>query len=198
MTNSLTARVPRGCRNTFELKQFERHVPYVQMVTERRNTAPFVNLKSNPAAAHRVPELATDISLQALVVALNAPASGLLTLGCNSATAAPKVGFLRQGYVEFAINDTASFARLDAYFDLFVRFNETILAAGLSKDVAFTWAVMPLVFTEKSLRGFACSVGVSVHSLKQHHTGEEWEAALCAMRSIRFDVHLAREIFQSQ
>jgi hypothetical protein len=134
----------------------------------------FKDIKGNNALLLEIPELKRDHGLMSLVHAINAPHTGLFSVGCVSGPVEDEYGFRHTGYVEFSVNSVSAIADAGNYFPLFFHFDRMLNEGKFSGKVAFDWELQPVIFIDANADGFTCSITVNTHYSK---TKEEAEAA---------------------
>lgn len=121
----------------------------------------FVNLKANPEAMLEVAELKGDAALQHLVEAINAPETGLMTIGCSSGFVTEASGCRKTGYVEISFATDQMVEDAQNYFPLFYHFSRALSDAHFDAHVHFSWDLMPARFVESDVDGFTIAINVN-------------------------------------
>jgi len=134
----------------------------------------FKDIKGNAALLLEIPELKRDSGLMGLVQVINAPHTGLLSVGCVSGPVEDENGFRHSGYIEFSVNSVSAIADAGNYFLLFINFDRMLHEGNFSGKVVFDWELQPVTFIDANANGLTCSVNVNTHYSK---TKEEAEAA---------------------
>jgi hypothetical protein len=120
----------------------------------------FKNLKMDPSGIESIPELTSDADLKALVARVNAPLTGVLSVGCASGPISEaSQGSRFTGYVEFALNSASLVADARNYFPVFFDFNKVLYQKKMS-DVRFEWQLEQANFFERNTCGFSCAVQI--------------------------------------
>ncbi|HUW37112.1 MAG TPA: hypothetical protein VMV91_07240 [Rhodocyclaceae bacterium] len=97
----------------------------------------FKDIKGNNALLLDIPELKRDRGLMRLIQAINAPHTGLFSVGCVSGPVADKHGYRHSGYVEFSVNSATAIADARNYFPLFFHFDLMLHEGNFSGKVTF-------------------------------------------------------------
>ncbi len=134
----------------------------------------FKDIKGDNALLLEIPELKRDRGLMSLVQAINAPHTGLFSVGCVSGPVEDELGYRHSGYVEFSVNSVSAIADARNYFPLFFHFDRMLHESSFSGKVTFDWELQPVTFFDANANGFTCSIIVNTHYSK---TKEESEAA---------------------
>lgn len=144
----------------------------------------FVDIKGNNDLLLEIPELKRDHRLMSLVKMINAPHTGLFTIGCVSGPVCDENGFRHSGYVEFSINSASAIADAINYFSLFFHFDRMLHESGFSTRVTFDWELQPVAFINANVTGFTCSIIVNTHYSKTKEDAEAaWTEALEALQN---------------
>jgi len=149
----------------------------------------FKNLKTNPDELDSIPELAVDPPLKALVAAINAPHTGLFSVGCVSGPVHDEErGHRRTGYVEFALNSVSRVQDARNYFPAFFYFNK-LLHREQFATVKFDWQLEGAHFTDVDVGGFSCTVFVNTQFFSSATEAEDaWRRALELLAALLGDV----------
>lgn len=134
----------------------------------------FKDIKGNSALLLEIPELKRDRCLMSLVQGINAPHTGLFSVGCVSGPIEDEYGYRHSGYVEFSVNSASTITDARNYFPLFFHFDRMLHEREFSGKVALDWELQPVTFIDAKATGFTCSVTVNTHYSK---TKVEAEAA---------------------
>jgi len=138
----------------------------------------FKNLKTCPEQIADVPELQRDPALRELVRTINAPETGLLSVGCVSGPVEDTQGHRMSGYVEFAFNEAELIADATNYFQVFFHFDRWLNEAN-PHDIHFHWELMGATFLEAGASGFTATVTVNTGYVESHQAaGAAWQSAL--------------------
>lgn len=123
----------------------------------------FKNLKSKVANEEEIPELQDNSDLKYLINSINAPSSGLFSIGCLSSPVEENSKFRHTGYVEFCINSRSLISDAQNYFRLFFHFDEALHQSNFSEDIQFDWELIGASFVEKNIDGFTCRIYINTH-----------------------------------
>ncbi|HEV2540101.1 MAG TPA: hypothetical protein VGU03_10375 [Frateuria sp.] len=136
--------------------------------------------KGKPEVLDWIPELKRDRALDRLVRAINAPASGLFTVGCVSGKDEGEHGVRYSGYVEFAFNSRSVVADAASYFPVFFHFCRSLHEGQFQERVQFNWELEGATFLEADhMIGFTCSVIINTPFDPDPQAARDaWEASL--------------------
>lgn len=125
----------------------------------------FKMVKADPTLLGQIPELQRDSDLLNLVSAINAPETGLFSVGCVSAPVSDDKGYRHSGYVEFALNSVSAIADANSYFPLFFHFDCWLNETQPEWPVNYNWELQPATFVESRMRatGFTCAITCNTH-----------------------------------
>lgn len=168
--------------NQLSLNQKHKGVPYGGS-SEIRNDGDanygFKDVKGNCSLISEIPELKRDSALMSLIQAINAPTTGLFSIGCVSGSVEDESGFRNFGYVEFSINSISAIADAKNYFSLFFHFDSLLHANAVQLNVAYSWELQPVTFIEAEAAGFTCSVFINTnYSPIKTDVEDTWNEAL--------------------
>lgn len=167
--------------NGLQINQSGKGIPYSGLGEIRLDgdaNYGFKNLKTHPESIDSVPELERDPALRELVRTINAPESGLLSVGCTSGPVEDGQGHRMSGYVEFAFNAVELIADATNYFQVFFHFDRYLHEAK-PRDIHFHWELMGATFREAGADGFTAAVTINTGYLdSQQSAGAAWQSAL--------------------
>jgi hypothetical protein len=123
----------------------------------------FRPLKDKLEEVALIPEANKDESLAKLLAKINAPDTGLFSVGCVSGDVTETAGYKVSGYIEFAINDKKWTADAINYFKIFFHFTQKLIELKFTEKVTFNWDLLGATFFEANCSGFTCSVTVNTH-----------------------------------
>lgn len=143
----------------------------------------FTYVKSDEAALRKIPELVKDPALLQMALAINAPETGLFTIGCASEPVDDDRGHRDSGYMEFAINSRSAIADAQSYFPIFFHFDRFLHEAKFSAPTQFNWELEGATFLEcDNSTGFTCSVTINTHySTTREEATHLWSESLEAL-----------------
>ncbi len=121
----------------------------------------FMDLKTNPEAMLEVAELANDAVLMRLVTAINAPETGLMTIGCSSSFVTEASGSRKTGYVEISFATDQMVEDAQNYFPLFYHFSHALYDATFEERMHFNWDLMPARFVQSDVDGFTIAINLN-------------------------------------
>ncbi len=174
-------------KNTLEINHRSKGIPYGgtgQVREDGDANYGFKYVKGNDALLLQIPELTRDHDLLELVRAINAPETGLFSVGCVSAPVEDRNGFRKSGYVEFALNSISGIADAQNYFPIFFHFDRTLNERSFKVAVSYFWEIQPGVFFERNAPGFTCSIILNTHYAKtQDEANAAWTDALSVLAS---------------
>ena len=174
--------MPTGYRNYLSIKHEHKTVPYGgtgEMRPDGDANYGFKNLKGNPQLMEAVPELIKDPALMALAQAINAPDTGLCSIGCVSDRYEEKGRFRHAGYMEIAFNSRSHITNPNHYFDLFYGFDQLIEKSGFDVSVEFNWSIQPATFIEEKATGHTCTIKLNTYfSESEQAATQAWQATL--------------------
>ncbi len=138
----------------------------------------FKNLKGHPELLNEVPELASDPALRSLVAAINAPTTGLFSVGCLSGVVHDDHGWRMTGYIEFAHNSRQAAADAASYFPVFFHFDRLLQNSGFGHQVQFYWELCGAHFLDAASDGFTAAVTMNTHPFATMEGARDaWRAA---------------------
>jgi len=168
--------------NQLSLNHKHKGIPYGSSAENREDgdaNYGFKDIKGNIALLLEIPELKQDRMLRSLVQGINAPSTGLFSVGCVSGPVDDKNGFRYSGYVEFSINSASAIADARNYFPLFFHFDHMLHENAFLGKVAYNWELQPVTFMDANASGFTCSIFVNTHYSKIKSDAEvAWNEAL--------------------
>jgi hypothetical protein len=140
----------------------------------------FKCLKGALHLAEEIPELQRDLAMKRLAIAVNAPATGLLSIGCVSAPVNEDNRHRYTGYFEFAFNSVSGISDAQNYFPPFFHFDRLLAGLPNVRPVVYHWELKPCTFIERgSVSGFSCLVTVNTHWSDSHDAAEaDWAQSL--------------------
>lgn len=143
----------------------------------------FRYVKGDDSALRSIPELSDDPDLLELALAINAPQTGLFSIGCVSGQEHDDRGYRHHGYMEFAINSRSAIADAKNYFPIFFRFDRFLNDAGFSAPTAFNWDLEDATFSEcDDSTGFTCSIFINTdYSQTRTSATHIWSESLGAL-----------------
>jgi len=97
----------------------------------------FKYVKGDEVALRLIPELAKDRVLLQLALAINAPQTGLFSVGCVSGQVDDDRGHRDSGYIEFAINSRSAIADAKNYFPIFFHFDRFLHESNFPASTSF-------------------------------------------------------------
>lgn len=118
-------------------------------------------LKGSLERLSEIPELREDDALRDLVAAINAPETGLLSVGCGSYPVVADGGHRVTGYIEFAFNSVEGITDAGNYFPMFFHFDRMLFDQKFDLNVRFNWELMGASFREVPAEGFTMTVFVN-------------------------------------
>ncbi|MGH8500517.1 MAG: hypothetical protein ACRERV_17150 [Methylococcales bacterium] len=121
----------------------------------------FMNLKSDLALLLEVPELQTDVDLMQLMATINAPETGLFSVGCLSGSQTDGDRHWMTGYVEFAWNSISQSREVQNYFPVFFCFGRLLNDCQFAEPIRFHWQMEPAHFFESNSDGWTCSITIT-------------------------------------
>lgn len=139
----------------------------------------FKDLKGSPQLQAGVPELQRDPALRHLVATINAPHTGLFSVGCVSAAVEEEGRHRMSGYVEFALNSDEAAADAGSYFPAFFHFDRALRSVGFDEGFHFGWELMEARFVQAEVDGFTATVYLNTdfHSSAKD-ARETWDVSL--------------------
>ena len=152
--------------NTLELNHKPKSIPYGgngEVREDGEANYGFKYIKGNESLLLQIPELIRDAALFELVRSINAPETGLFSVGCVSSPIRDQNGYRYTGYVEFAFNSSSSISDAQNYFPVWFHFDRCLHESKFQRAFAFSWELQPCVFTEANAPGFTCSVILNSH-----------------------------------
>lgn len=145
----------------------------------------FMDLKGHPERMEDVPELCTDPALRSLVVGINAPTTGLFSVGCLSSPVQDTQGFRMTGYIEFAHNSRQVAADAASYFPAFFHFERFLQRSGFAHSVQFVWELCGADFLDAGTSGFTAVVTMNTgHFPTADGAREAWNTACRALETL--------------
>jgi len=168
--------------NELTLSPHAKTIPYAAdrpVENSSRVNYGFKNLKIKPSLIETIPELSDDLSLSALVQAINKRETCFFTAGCASELVSSYRGYYREGYVEFAWNCASCIQDAINYFALYFHFNKSLLTKGFNQPVQFKWIIQEAAFLDVDIHGFSCVVQVKTRSLSSSEQADQaWQLSL--------------------
>ena len=104
----------------------------------------FKNLKYKVANEEEIPELQDNSDLKYLINSINAPSSGLFSIGCLSSPIEEHSKFRHTGYVEFCINSRSLISDAQNYFPLFFHCNKSLHESNFSEEIQWEHSSLEL------------------------------------------------------
>lgn len=143
----------------------------------------FKYVKGDDTALRSIPELAHDPDLLELALAINAPQTGLFSIGCVSGQEKSGRGHRTHGYMEFAINSRSAIVDAKSYFPIFLRFDHFLNDVGFSAPASFNWELEGATFVEcDDSVGFTCSIFIDTdYSPTRESAAGVWSESLGAL-----------------
>ncbi len=123
----------------------------------------FKNIKGNNKLLNTIPELKADPELMALIRAINAPNTGICSIGCVSDRYKKKNHFRHSGYVEFSFNSKSHITDASHYFPLFFNFDHLLEKNNFVIKVEFNWSIQPATFVDKRVTGYTCTINLNTY-----------------------------------
>jgi hypothetical protein len=123
----------------------------------------FKDAKGDLSVLDQIPELRRDPALMDLAKSINAPHTGLFSIGCVSGEVSDQSGFRHSGYIEFSLNSASAIADARNYFPLFFHFDRLLHENSFPGRVVFHWELQLVTFIEANASGFTCSIFVNTH-----------------------------------
>ncbi|MBL7004400.1 MAG: hypothetical protein ISR69_10280 [Gammaproteobacteria bacterium] len=174
--------MPTGYRNYLSLKHEHKTIPYGGVGKIREDgdaNYGFKNIKGNNRLLDTIPELKSDPALMTLVKAINAPNTGLISIGCVSDRYEDKNRFRHSGYVEFSFNSTSYIADAAHYFPLFFNFEHLLEKNDFTVKVEFNWSIQPATFIDKNVTGYSCTIYLNTYLIDSEKAAiKAWEETL--------------------
>lgn len=178
----LVPNMPTGYRNYLSLKHEHKTIPYGG-IGERREDGDanhgFKNIKGNNSLLDTIPELKNDPALMALISTINAPSTGICSIGCVSDRYEDKNQFRYAGYVEFSFNSKSHIVDAAHYFSLFFNFDHLLEKNIFTVKVEFNWSIQPATFVDKRVTGYTCTIYLNTYFSESEKAAiKAWEEAL--------------------
>ena len=174
--------MPTGYRNYLSFKHEHKTIPYGGIGEIREDgdaNYGFKNIKGNNRLLDTIPELKSDPALMALVKAINAPNTGIFSIGCVSDRYNDKNKFRHSGYIEFSFNSKSYIADAGHYFPLFFNFDHLLEKNDLTVKVEFNWSIQPATFIDQSVRGYICTIYLNTYFVESEKVAiKAWEELL--------------------
>lgn len=174
--------MPTGYRNYLSLKHEHKTIPYGGIGEIREDgdaNYGFKNIKGNNRLLDTIPELKNDPALMALVRAINAPNTGIFSIGCVSDRYKDKNKFRHSGYVEFSFNSKLYIADASHYFPLFFNFDHLLEKNDFTVKVEFNWSIQPATFIDKSVTGYTCTIYLNTYFFESEKAAiKAWKETL--------------------
>ena len=175
-------------RNTVRLEEDEEaQVPYgAALRSDGSGNFGFKNLKLNPALAAEVPELHADPDLRALVLAINAPETGLFSLGCASEDIEELSGHRVSGYVAFAWNEIYAASSWRWYGSMFHNLKKLLEKTGFDQPFEFDWIIGRTAFCNRGVaHGWAATVRLNTDICDSREKARMvWARSLSALSTV--------------
>ncbi len=132
-----------------------------------------------------------------LALAINAPQTGLFSVGCVSGHVNDDRGHRSSGYIEFAINSRSAIADAQSYFPIFFHFDRFLHETEFSSPTSFNWELQGARFLESDdSAGFTCSIFVNTHySPTREEAAQIWSKSLGALSYLLQSVPPERQDF---
>jgi hypothetical protein len=162
----MSAAVPTGYRNYLSLNHALKTIPYGGIGEVREDgdaNYGFKDIKGDNALLFSIPELKSDSALMTLVRAINAPQTGIFSVGCVSDSVEKDHHFRNSGYIEFSFNSASYIADASNYFPLFFEFERLLDDKEFSVKVEFNWELQPATFIEKGISGYTCTIFLNTY-----------------------------------
>jgi hypothetical protein len=121
----------------------------------------FWDLKTHSQEMLNIAELKGDAALMRLVAAINAPETGLMTIGCSSGFVTEASGSRKTGYVEISYTTDQMVEDAQNYFPLFYHFSHVLNDIPFDEHMHFSWDLMPARFVESAVDGFTISINLN-------------------------------------
>lgn len=174
--------MPTGYRNYLSIKHEHKTVPYCgsgEMRPDGDANYGFKNLKSHPELIDTIPELIKDPALMKLARAINAPDTGLCSIGCVSDRYEERGHLRYSGYMEIAFNSRSHIVDPSHYFSLFFDFDHVIEKSGFDVKVEYNWSLQPATFIDQKAAGYTCTIFLNTYFFESEQAATEaWEATL--------------------
>lgn len=139
--------------------------------------------KGDETALRAIPELAKDPALFDLALAINAPQTGLFSIGCVSGPVDDEHRHRDSGYIEFAINSKSAISDAKNYFPIFFHFDRFLHDIKFSTPTSFNWELEGATFLESDdASGFTCAIFINTgYSPTREEATRIWTASLEAL-----------------
>ncbi|MCW8929411.1 MAG: hypothetical protein OQL19_04125 [Gammaproteobacteria bacterium] len=174
--------MPTGYRNYLSLKHEHKTIPYGGIGEVREDgdaNYGFKDIKGNNKLLDTIPELKRDPALMTLIRAINAPQTGIFSVGCVSDSHEDKHHFRHSGYIEFSFNSVAHIADAGHYFPLFFNFEQLLNDKDFVARVEFNWSIQPVTFIDKGVWGYTCTIFLNTYFSDTKLAAKEiWEETL--------------------
>lgn len=171
-----------GYRNYLSLNHEHKTIPYGGTGDKREDgdaNYGFKDVKGDNTLISSIPELQRDAALMALVRAINAPQTGIFSIGCVSYGIEEKSHFRHSGYIEFALNSASLIADAGNYFPLFFEFERLLDESGFSHRVEFNWELYFSSFIDKGVSGYTCRINLNTYFSETRQAAQQaWEDML--------------------
>ena len=121
---NMSVTVPTGDRNQLSLNHALKTIPYGGTGEIREDgdaNYGFKDIKGDNTLLFDIPELKRDSALMTLVRAINAPQTGIFSIGCVSDSVEKNQSFRNSGYIEFSFNSASYIAEASNYLPLFFK-----------------------------------------------------------------------------
>ena len=169
--------------NYFSIVHRHKPIPYGGDGTVREDGDANYGFRCLKGALERiddVPELVRDPALRQLALAVNGPATSLLSLGCVSGPVSESGQHRYMGYFEFAYNSRSAIRDAKLYFAAYFHFDAMLARIPDLRPVSFAWEIQPGTFTERdNASGFTCSVNVNTHFAESAERARlDWEQSV--------------------
>jgi len=158
--------MPTGYRNYLSLNHVHKTIPYGGRGKVREDgdaNYGFKDIKGDNTLLLAIPELERDSALMTLVQAINAPQTGIFSIGCVSDSVEKNNRFRNSGYIEFSLNSASYFADARNYFPLFFHFERLLDDNNFAVQVEFNWELQPVTFIEKDVSGYTCTIFLNTY-----------------------------------
>jgi hypothetical protein len=171
-----------GYRNYLSLNHEHKTIPYGGTGEVREDgdaNYGFRDIKGDNTLLSSIPELQRDAALMALVQAINAPQTGIFSIGCVSHNIEDKNHFRHSGYIEFSFNSASRIADADNYFPIFFNFERLLDQSSFAPRVEFNWELYFSTFIDKGVSGYTCRINLNTYFCETRQAAQQaWEDTL--------------------
>jgi hypothetical protein len=168
--------------NTLEICFEGKGIPYGGPATIRPDGSAnygFKYVKGNEQMLLSIPELQKDPDLLELARKINAPESGLFSVGSVSGAVQDEHGWRDSGYMEFAINSRTRVQDATSYFPIFFHFSKLLKSCSFAIPFSYSWEIEPARFMVADTTGFTATVFLNSHYASTSETARQnWSDAL--------------------